>query len=160
MCLVVCGLEAAQQVVAGRRELGRRAGGDLVLIAPAVGEDRREALRSGKREQALGARAACRARRGSGRPASSVIGRNVESEVPGRLAARGVDEPELGAVEEQSDRDLRRRAAAARTLPRGLACQPGRRRRSAVEIVRRAAGRFSEHHPRVVRVVGSGSRTA
>ena len=102
---VVGRLEAAQQLVQRGQHLLGQLGGDGVLVLAAVGEDGRQALLVRQREEPLGREQHVQGR--EDRPARHLgHGLHGEGQVPGRLAPRGVDEPQMRAVGEQADRHL------------------------------------------------------
>ena len=105
MALVVGGLEAAEQLVRARQHLLGQLGRDDVLVLAAVGEDGRAAAAFGQAEEPLLAEQHVQG--GEDRPAGHLghLG-DAEGGVAARLAARGVDQAEVRAVDQQADRDL------------------------------------------------------
>ena len=125
LALVVGRLEAAEQLVEGGEHLLGQLRRDDVLVLAALGEDGRAAAACPAGVKSRSAQSSmCRAAK-IGRPATSVISATGKVSVAAGLAARGVDEPQVRAVDEQADRHLRSRAAAARTGPAGWPASGG-----------------------------------
>ena len=77
--------------------------GDDVLVLAAVGQDGGQPLLLGQAEEPLGVQQHVQG--GEDRPAGDLgHGRHGERHVPARLAARGIDQAEMRAVEQQPDR--------------------------------------------------------
>ena len=103
--LVVGRLEAAEQLIERGQHLLGQLGRDEVLVLPALGEDGRQALLVGEREEPLGGEQHLEGR--EDRPAGHLGHRlDRERQVARGLAARGVDEPQVRPVREQADRHL------------------------------------------------------
>ena len=122
---IVGRLEAAHQFVQGRQHLLGQLGGDGVLVLAAVWPGSPAVAGSRPARTCRSAHSSmCRAAN-IGRPATWTISCDVEGRVAAALAARGVDQPQLPAVGEQTDGHLRSRAAAARTWPAGRRASAG-----------------------------------
>ena len=101
----VCSLESAQEFIERSEDLLRKRRGYLILIFPALAQNCGQSARSFKCEQAL--RAEQHVERGDDRPPCDFTHRLYrECQIAGGLTAWSVDEPELNAVEQQSNRNF------------------------------------------------------
>ena len=105
MALVVGCLEAAEQLVERGQDLLGQLGRDEVLVLPALGEDGRQALLVGEREEPLGGEQHLKG--GENRPARHFgHGLDGKGQVARGLTVGGVNQPQGDAVREQADRHL------------------------------------------------------
>ena len=103
--LGIGGLKPAQQFVQRRQHLGGQLGRDRILIAAALGQNRRQAPLRRQVEQPVGPQQQMQRREHQAAVGGDQFG-DAKDQRPGTLARRRINQPQLRAVGQQADGNL------------------------------------------------------